>query len=461
MILPVTNQGYQLMHEGAITLAQVEANGMKIDENYLASALKDTKNKIKKLEFDLMGDKIYKIWKKEYGRKFNLQSRMQLGKILFDRLDYPCKIRTSIGNPKVDEMVLAEIDLPFIQNLIQIEKLKKARGTYLMGIQRETINGFIHPVFNLHMVQTFRSSSDSPNFQNIPVRNPEIKKLIRQCFIARKNHRIIETDYNGAEIGCAAGYHRDPMMISYISDSSKDLHSDMAAQIFMLSEDEVPKDVRYCGKNMFIFPQFYGDWYLSNAKSLWNAIVKMKLKTADGMPMKKWLRKNGIKRLGACNPQERPIKGTFENHLKEVENDFWNNRFKVYGQWKEDWWKAYQRNGYFITQTGFMISGVYNRKEVINYPIQGSAFHWLLWSLIRINKLLKKYKMISKLVGQIHDSIVADVHKKEKKQYLEIVQKVMTQDVKKHWSWINVPLSIEAEVTPVGGSWYQKKEIVL
>ena len=114
---------------------------------------------------------------------------------------------------------------------------------------------------------------------------------------------------------------------------------------------------------------------------------------------------------------------------------------------------------YFDTLTGFRIEGLYKRNEVINYPVQGSAFHWLLWSLIRIQKLLKKYKMKSLLVGQIHDSIVGDVHKKELRDYLDIVKQVMTIDVRKHWEWIIVPLRIEAEVAPVGGSWFDKKEV--
>ena len=63
------------------------------------------------------------------------------------------------------------------------------------------------------------------------------------------------------------------------------------------------------------------------------------------------------------------------------------------------------------------------------------------------------------IVGQIHDSIVSDVYQKELKNYLEIAKQVMTIDVRKHWKWIIIPLSIEAEVAPVNGSWYDKKEV--
>ena len=461
-MIPVTDQAYKLFHQGQIALAQVEANGMKIDVDYLKTMIAKTKRKINHLTNNLKKDKIYKVWKKQYGTKFNLDSGMQLGKILFDTMNYTCKFRTKTGIPVTDEAALSQLEIPFITDLISLGKLKKARGTYLKGILRETTeDGFLHPFFGLNLARTMRGQSDHPNFQNIPIRNPETAELIRSAFITRKNHRIIEADYSGAEISAATCYHKDPNMISYIKDPTKDLHRDMAAQIYMLRTKEVSKEVRYCGKNKFIFPQFYGDWYLSCAKSLWVAIEEMNLCAGDGLNLYDHLLYKGIKKLGACNPKERPKKHTFELHLKEIEDDFWHNRFQDYGQWKLDWWNDYVKNGFFTSLTGFRIDGLMNRKEVINYPIQGTAFHWLLWSLIRIQKLLNKYNMRSKIVGQIHDSIVADVHRKEKRNYLEIAKQVMTLDIRKHYKWINVPLTIDAEITPINGNWYQKKEIII
>ena len=467
---PVTDQAYKLMHDGCIALSQVEANGMRIDTDYLDKAIAYTSKKIQHLTQEMKEDKVFKIWRKHYGQRTNIGSLEQLGNILFKDMDYPCPTHTKTGRPKTDEAALDTVDLKFVRNFTKLSKLKKAKNTYLMGIQREVdTNGFLHPFFNLNLVQTMRGSSDHPNFTNIPIRDPRMAKLIRRAFIARPNHRIVETDYSGIEICGAACYHKDPRMISYIKTNPGQLHMDLAQQCYMLPKKEMKakgkedakriKDIRYCGKNKFIFPQFYGDWYLSCAKSLWEAISQMRLKTRDGLSLKKHLRSQGIKKLGACNPEERPRKGTFEHHLKEVENDFWNNRFKVYSKWKKQWFQEYLEKGYFITLTGFKIEGYYDRKQVINYPVQGSAFHWLLWSLIRINKLLRKYKMKSVIIGQIHDSMVGDIHKKEVKDYLDIANQVMTIDVRKHWDWIIFPLTIEAEVAPVGGSWYEKEEV--
>ncbi len=457
---PVTDKGYQLLHDGCIALAQIEGNGIKIDVDYIHRAIKHADNKIKKIIALMKEDDIYRTWKKRYKAKTNLGSRSQLGHVLFDILKFPYTKTTDKGiRPATDAEALSGINNRFVKNLLKVEKIKKAQNTYLRGILREVDEGFLHPFFNLHTVSTYRGSSDHPNFQNQPIRDAEIKKLVRRAFIARRGNRIVELDYGGVEICSATCYHLDPAMIRYIEDKTKDLHRDMAMKCFMLKQQQVTKDIRYCGKNMFVFPQFYGDYYVRNAESLWEAITKMKLVTTDGTKLKQHLRDKGIIKRGACNPKHKAMPGTFEHHLRKVESDFWNKQFKVYKQWKKDWYNAYLESGGFTTLTGFVIEGLYKRNEVINYPPQGTAFHWLLWSLIRIQKILKKHHMKTLLIGQIHDSLVADSPKGEVKDYLAIAKQVMTEDIRKYWKWIIVPLTIDAEITPVGGSWYEKKKI--
>jgi DNA polymerase I-like protein with 3'-5' exonuclease and polymerase domains len=100
--------------------------------------------------------------------------------------------------------------------------------------------------------------------------------------------------------------------------------------------------------------------------------------------------------------------------------------------------------------------GILKKNDVTNYPIQSAAFHCLLWSLVRIVKYIRKYKMGAKVVGQIHDSILADVPVDEVDDYVEICRRIMTVDLSKHWKWIIVPMEVEVECTPVGGSWHEK-----
>ena len=151
----------------------------------------------------------------------------------------------------------------------------------------------------------------------------------------------------------------------------------------------------------------------------------------------------------------------FEEHIRKVEDIFWNKRFPVYTQWKKKWWSDYLKKGYFYTLTGFRCTALMGRNDAINYPIQGSAFHCLLWCLIEINQRLKERQMDSRIMGQIHDSLILDIVPGEKRKVLRICKQVMTKDLLVHWKWIVVPMEVEAELSPPGGSWYEKEKVEL
>lgn len=335
--------------------------------------------------------------------------------------------------------------------VVRIEHLKRKTDVY--DIEVEGCHNFIANEICVH------NSSDSPNFQNYPVRDKEISKIIRSCFIASPESVLVENDFKGIEVAISAAYHHDENFISYITTPGKDMHRDMAAQIYKLDPKEVTKDTRYGSKNMFVFPQFYGDYYIACAKNMWEWIGRGKLKTVSGIPLYEHLKEQGITGLGKLDPEQKPRPGTFEHHLKEVEDDFWNNRFRAYGQWRRDWYNSYLKKGYFDLLTGFRIEGCFNRKQVCNFPIQGAAFHCLLWSLIRIQKILNKRGMKSKIVGQIHDSLIGDVRIDELQEYLSIVEQVTTVDLREHYEWLVVPPEIEYEIAPEDSSWFDKAEI--
>ena len=73
--------------------------------------------------------------------------------------------------------------------------------------------------------------------------------------------------------------------------------------------------------------------------------------------------------------------------------------------------------------------------------------------------MAKIKRWVSKIIGQIHDSIVIDLFPPERDEILEAVRKIGTKDIRERFSWIIVPLQIDAEITPIDGSWYEKKEI--
>ena len=455
---PIRKEGYELLQDGIVALAEVEANGIRIDTRRLASTQDVLTNKIRKLKEELETSELWKVWRRRFATKASLTSRDQLATVLHNELGFKVGETTEGGKPSTDEEALQKINHPDVRTFCQLAKYQKALGTFIKGIEREIVDDRLHPVYNLHLARTYRSSSDSPNFQNFPVRDKEIAEIIRSLFIPSEGCVLVENDFKGIEVALSAAYHHDPVFIDYITTPGKDMHRDMAAQLYLLEPKQVDKDIRYGAKNKFVFPQFYGDFYVSCARSLWEWMRTGKLKGPDGKPLREHLKEQGIERLGACDPEEKPLPRSFEKHVKAVEDDFWNRRFKVYGQWRKQWYQDYLEKGSFDLLTGFRVAGAFARNAVTNYPIQGSAFHCLLWSLIQINRTLAKRKMQSKVVGQIHDSLLGDVKVGELGDYLSIVEDVTMKQLPRHWHWLNVPPEIEYEICPPGGNWFQKKE---
>jgi len=454
----IRQEGYQLLQDGLCELSMIEANGIRIDVPRLRKTKKKLTRRIKILRDELQEDEVWSDWRKRFGFKSNLGSRAQFATILFDQMGFKATNTTDGGRAKMDEESLQDVDHPFVRKWSRMQKYEKTIGTFLKGIESQIVGDRLHPAFNLHTVRSYRSSSDSPNFQNFPVRDKEIAKIIRTLFIASDDHLLAENDFKGIEVSMSACYHKDPNFISYITTPGKDMHRDMAAQLYCLEPDQVSKDARYGAKNKFVFPQFYGDYFVTCAKSLWEWIEKGKLLGPDGEDLRIHMASHGILDRGACDPSKKPVAGTFEKHVKEVENDFWNNRFQRYGKWRKQWYDQYAELGHFDLKTGFRVHGAFARNAVVNYPVQGSAFHCLLWTLIRVNRKLRKYKMKSMLVGQIHDSLIGDIAVDELRDYLEIVEDVVTNDLRRHYTWINVPMVIEYELAPPGSSWHDKKE---
>ena len=134
-------------------------------------------------------------------------------------------------------------------------------------------------------------------------------------------------------------------------------------------------------------------------------------------------------------------------------------RYRTYHECRRRWVEEYREQGYIDIATGFRCWGPMTRNQVMNYHIQGPAFHGLLWSLTRIVGTLRRGRWRSRVVGQIHDSIIADVHRDELDDYLAMVKRVTTQDLVEEWPWIDIPLIVEAEVAET--SWHEKREVEL
>lgn len=437
----MNKEAYKLMHEGTLAFADIERNGIRIDTKYYKSQRRYLSQQIDMIECEMDRTKEMKLWKKTYGKEFNIDSNDQLKHILFDKMGIEPPVLTAKGNASVNAETLHLIKSKITEPLIHLRQFKKMRNTYIKNILKNSVDGILHPSFNLNRVVTYRSSSDSPNFQNMPIRDPIMGKTIRTGFIPRKNSMIGGFDYSGIELSMAGCNSRDPVLI----DNFTTIHKTQAAKCYALKESQVTKDVRYCGKNNFVFPELYGSWWDQIALNMLASIKSMKLKTKDGVGIKQHLKSKG---LGNINK--------FRKHIKAVEAEFWK-KYHVHKKWQVKWEEGYNRKGYIELVTGFRCGGIISKNQLLNYSNQGPAFHCLLWSLIQMNKWLKKNKMKSMVIGQIHDDMVMDINLDEKDDVLGKAKEIMCEDIKKAWSWIITPLEIEAEFSEV--NWYEKKEI--
>jgi len=456
---PKSLEAYHLLHNGTLALARAEQNGIRVDMEYVENKLTHMTRQMARKQKQFEESKFYKDWKASQDKEPNTNSPVQLQNFLYNVKGLKPPKLTGTGKGSTDKESLTALNIPELNTHLETKKLKKIRD-YLEGFRREQVDGWLHTFFNLHLVISYRSSSDRPNLQNIPKRDKLAKNITRKALYPRLGHQLLEADFSGLEVCIACAYHKDPVMLKYIN-TGYDMHGDMAKQIFLLDDFDNHKPehdyLRAATKNGFVFPEFYGDYFGNCAEYLavqWGEL-----------PKGNWTYDQGVMVDGDRTLAKHMIgKGIhsykmFEEHLKAIEKDFWGKRFKQYARWKERHWHQYQKVGYVDLLTGFRCTGVMTRNDAINYPVQGAAFHCLLWSFIELDRYLQTHNFKSRLIGQVHDSMILDVHPKELDKLTAIITKITTIDLPKFWDWINVPLNVDFEVCGVDKSWADAKKL--
>jgi DNA polymerase I-like protein with 3'-5' exonuclease and polymerase domains len=89
-------------------------------------------------------------------------------------------------------------------------------------------------------------------------------------------------------------------------------------------------------------------------------------------------------------------------------------------------------------------------RAATNYPVQSAASDCVLYSLVEIDKELRRRNMKSILIGSVHDSIEVDVYPGEIFQVVQIFREVCEYDVQAKHPWILCPLAISIEL---GANW--------
>lgn len=466
-------KAYKFFMRGTQTMSTIQLNGIRTNTAYFKKTDKDLEIRIGNIKKYLTEGREAKKFNKQFGRDININSNPDLGKLFYEVLGKD-PITTEKGNYKTDKATLERLNLPFVDKLSEMKRLEKAKGTYLAQFARESYRGVLHPFFDLHIPVSYRGSSSMPNFQNLPKRDPEIGNLVRMGIVPRPGCVLSEIDFSGAEVITSATYHHDPQFIHDITEG--DMHRDLATELFMLpfefmdknipeynkEQIKIIKKIRFFSKNMWTFAQFYGDWFGSCAPNLWESVVEAGLKIVDGKTVKEWLEEKGIYELGEMI-DGKPTEGSFLEHCKEVEERMWNERFPLYTQWKKDVVEFYQEHGFIETHLGFRFQGYMNSKQCTNFPIQGTSFHLLVFTLIKVEQFIKKHNLKTKLIGQIHDSCIADVPENEIVFYHKGVSKIVA-DLRKTFKWLTIPMEVEIELSKLhedGGNFSDMTEYTM
>jgi len=383
-------------------LADMELEGINLDEDFLKSMSADLDRDIKGLE-----EKIYK----EAGEVFNIGSPKQLGIILFEKLALAKKPKkTKTGQYSTGEEVLSyfAVENEIVQNVLDFRGLVKLKNTYVEALpnQVEKTTGRVHTDYMQTVASTGRLSSNNPNLQNIPIRT-ERGREIRKAFIPRdENHLIVAADYSQIELRIIAALSKEENMIQAFKNG-EDIHASTASKVFNVPLEEVTRAQR------------------SNAKTVNFGIVY------------------GVSAFGLSNQT-----GLSRTESKELIDTYYSAypKLKVYMQEQVNFAKE---NGYVQTVLGrrrylkdinsqnMMVRGGAERNAV-NAPIQGSAADIIKLAMINIHKKLKEGNYKTKMLLQVHDELVFDAFKDEVEEVKKMIKFEMENAFK-----LDVPLDVE------------------
>ncbi|TRW26530.1 DNA polymerase I [Flavobacterium zepuense] len=384
-------------------LAYMEQEGINLDTAYLKELSGELSTDIKALEL-----RIYET----AGQSFNLGSPKQLGEILFDKLKIGGnKIKkTKTGQYATGEEVLSYLALenPIVQDILEWRQLIKLQNTYVdaLPLQVKLLTGRVHTDYMQTVAATGRLSSNNPNLQNIPIRTQRGRQ-IRKAFVARdENYTIVSADYSQIELRIIAALSGDPEMIRSFKNG-EDIHASTASKVFNVPLEEVTREQR------------------SHAKTVNFGIVY------------------GVSAFGLSN----------QTSLSRGESkDLIDAYYKTYPRLKQyigEQVEIAREQGFVQTISGRRryLKDINSQNQVVrggaernavNAPIQGSAADIIKIAMINIHKRLITENWQSKMLLQVHDELVFDVHNSE----LERIKPMIKEEMESAFT-LEVPLEVD------------------
>ena len=393
-------------------LASMEKEGINLDVPFLQSLSKELGDDIAKLE-----SRIYEI----AGEKFNLASPKQLGDILFDKLKIggAKQKKTKTGQYATGEEILSYLakDNEIVSAILDWRSLIKLQNTYVeaLPLQVDAKTHRVHTDYMQTVAATGRLSSNNPNLQNIPIRT-ERGRQIRKAFIARdENYTLLSADYSQIELRIIAALCGEENMIKAFQQG-EDIHKSTAAKVFNVPLEEVTKEQRSHAKTVN-FGIIYGvsAFGLSNQTSL---------SRAESAAL--------IEAYYTTYPK---LRSYIQEQIESArENGFVQT---ILGR------RRYLKD---INSANAIVRGAAERNAV-NAPIQGSAADIIKIAMINIHKRLIAENWKSKMLLQVHDELVFDVHNSELEKIQPMIKHEMEQAVV-----LSVPLEVEIGI---GKDWLE------
>ncbi|MCC6816470.1 MAG: DNA polymerase I [Saprospiraceae bacterium] len=395
-----------------IVLADMENEGVRIDANFLNDYSKVLAVKILDTE-----KKIYTL----AGVQFNISSPKQVGEVLFERMKIPYKWKkTSTNQYSTDEDKLNELaeEYEIVSVIMTHRKLSKLKSTYVdsLPVMINPKTGRVHSSFNQARAATGRLSSENPNLQNIPIKDEEGRE-IRKSFIPRdKDYVILSADYSQIELRLIADISQESVMLEAFIQNL-DIHRATAAKVYNVPYDMVSADQRRNAKTVN-FSILYGAGSTNISRQL------------------------GISRSEA----------------KELIDQYFNT-YKGLREYMNSVVRDASENGFVTTLMGRkrVLRDINSRNALaksnservaINTPIQGTAADLIKIAMINIHKMFCEMKLKSKMILQVHDELVFDVHKEEIEQVRSIIEKEMKNAIPS----LKVPLEVGIGI---GNNWLE------
>lgn len=401
---------YKIEIKTSKTLANMEYNGIFVEEKELLKISEELEKRIKTLE-----NSIYTL----SGEEFNINSPKQLGEILFDKLQLRVIKKTKTGYSTSSE-VLEQLkeESPIIKLIMEYRILAKLNSTYAKGLIKDiTKEGKIHTRYEQTLAQTGRLSSVNPNLQNIPIKIEEGKK-IRKAFIPEsKENIILSIDYSQIELRILAHIANDEKMIEAFNNDL-DIHKKTASEVNNVPIEEVTPKMRSEAKAVN-FGIVYGisDFGLSNNL--------------------------GISRKRAKEFIDKYL-NTFSGVKKYMEDIV---EFAKEHEYVET---IFKRRRYIpeINSKNKILKNL-NSRIAMNTPVQGSAADIIKIAMNKVYEYIKNSNIRAKMLLQIHDELIFDVHKDDRKILEKEVKKIMENVA-------DLKVKLKASVS-YGDNWYEAK----